>query len=189
MLSAESQPALYVYHQTFHVGGKAATRKAFIAALELSPFEDGIVLPHERTHAGPKLDRLRLLRILQVNTGQIFMLYPDPQNRVTAILDEAIAGQAPDIDAVEMYEADVRQQLWVVRDPATIAAVQHEMAPKRNLIIADGHHRYETALNYPRDAGTASRRSAQRGIQLLYGDPGQHGRSGAGHLAHPPRGL
>lgn len=148
VLSREATPALYVYHQTFAVNGQTYTRKATIAALKLSPFNQGIVLPHERTHSGPKLDRLRLLRTLQVNTGQIFILYPDPQNVVSAILDEAIAGHAPDIDALEVYEQNVRQQLWVVHDPDTIRAIEHKMAPKQNLIVADGHHRYETALDY-----------------------------------------
>jgi uncharacterized protein (DUF1015 family) len=94
------------------------------------------------------VDRLRLLRATGVNMGQIFMLYPDPANRVTTILDEAVADRGPDAEAVEMFERDVRQQLWVVTDERVVEAVQEEMAPKRNLIIADGHHRYETALNY-----------------------------------------
>jgi uncharacterized protein (DUF1015 family) len=148
VLVQDVEPALYAYHQSFAIDGQARTRKGFVAALQLCPFEQGIVLPHERTHAGPKLDRLRLLRTLEVNTGQIFMLYPDPHNRIAAMLDAAIAGRAPDVDAVEMYEAGVRQQLWAVRDRETIRAVQAEMAPKRNLVIADGHHRYETALAY-----------------------------------------
>ena len=76
------------------------------------------------------------------------MVYPDPGNRVNALLDAAIAGRPPDVDVVELFEKDVRQQMWVVTDPGVIAAVQTEMAPKRNLIIADGHHRYETALNF-----------------------------------------
>jgi uncharacterized protein (DUF1015 family) len=155
ILARETQPALYVYHQTFTVDGQTRTRKNVIAALQLSEFGQGIVLPHERTHAGPKLDRLRLLRTLQANTGQIFVLYPDPQNRVTSILDAAIASQEPDIDLVEMFEKDVRQQVWVVTDPAVIRAVQDEMEPKRNLIIADGHHRYETALNYRQEMRAA----------------------------------
>jgi uncharacterized protein (DUF1015 family) len=83
-----------------------------------------------------------------VNTEQIFMLYPDPANEVNALLRQAISDRRPDIDVVEIYEHDVQQRLWVVTDPATIAAVQERMAPMRNLIIADGHHRYETALTY-----------------------------------------
>jgi uncharacterized protein (DUF1015 family) len=148
VLVEEPQPAIYAYHQTFTVDGTRGTRKGFVAALELSPFDAGIVLPHERTHAGPKVDRLRLLRAVEANLGQIFMLYPDPENRVSAILDAAIAGRVPDVDATELFESDVRQQLWAITDAETIRAVQDEMASKRNLIIADGHHRYETALNY-----------------------------------------
>jgi uncharacterized protein (DUF1015 family) len=148
VLLREDAPALYVYHQTFDLGGVQRTREGFIAAFALSPFEEGIVLPHERTHAEAKVDRLRLLRTLQVHVGQIFMLYPDRENRVAAVLDAAIESRAPDMGATEMYEDDVRQQLWVVRDPEIIGAVVEELAPKRNLIIADGHHRYETALTY-----------------------------------------
>jgi len=148
VLIREPQPAIYVYHQEFTVNGQKRVRKAYVAALELVPFDEGTVLPHERTHAGPKVDRLNLLRATQVNFGLIFMLYPDPENKVNAILDKAIADREPDIDVVELHEKDVRQRMWVVTDPEVIAAVRAEMAPKRNLIIADGHHRYETALAY-----------------------------------------
>ena len=142
-------PGLYVYHQTFTLpDGSVLTRRAFIAALELVEFSEGIVLPHERTLSGPKVDRLNLMRATSTNFGQIFMLYPDTENRINAIFDTAIAGRQPDADVREMFEQDVRQQLWVVNDPRVIAQVVAEMAPKRGLIIADGHHRYETALNY-----------------------------------------
>jgi uncharacterized protein (DUF1015 family) len=142
-------PALYVYHQTFTLpDGTELTRRAFVAALELVEFEEGIVLPHERTLSGPKVDRLNLMRATDTNFGQIFMLYPDAENSINAIFDAAIAGREPDADVREMFEQDVRQQLWVVNDPEVIAQVVAEMAPKRGLIIADGHHRYETALNY-----------------------------------------
>ena len=148
VLIREEKPAVYVYHQSFMIDGVPYTRKGFIAAFELCPFGEGIVLPHERTHAGPKVDRLHLTQSIAANVGQIFMLYPDPQNQVSGLLDVAIAGKAPDLEAHEMYEQDVRQQMWVVTDPATIESVQAEMSSKRNLIIADGHHRYETAINY-----------------------------------------
>ena len=157
VLVQEEKAALYVYHQTFTIDGETRTRKGFVAAFELSAFDRGIVLPHERTHAGPKVDRLRLLRALQVNMGQIFVLYPDPENSVSATLDAVIAGREPDIDVVEMFESGVQQQLWVVSDQAPIRAVQQEMAPKENLIIADGHHRYETALSYRDEMRTRHR--------------------------------
>ena len=88
------------------------------------------------------------MRATEVNFGQIFMLYPDPENRINAMLDAAVAGHKPDIDVRELFEADVRQQVWVVDDADVVAQVVAEMAPKRGLIIADGHHRYETAINY-----------------------------------------
>ncbi len=151
-LRRDPEPCFYVYHQTFTLpNGEERTRKAFIAALELAEFDEGIVLPHERTHAGPKADRLNLMRATEANFGQIFMLYPDAENRINALFDAAIAGREPDVDVRELFEKDVRQQLWVVRDLAVIARVVAEMAPKRGLIIADGHHRYETALNYRRE--------------------------------------
>jgi uncharacterized protein (DUF1015 family) len=145
VLIPEDKAAIYVYHQSFD---NAKTRRGFIAAFELSPFGAGIVLPHEQTHAGPKVDRLRLLSTLPVNLGQIFMLYPDLGNQLNGILDAAIAGRAPDVELFEMYEQDVRQRLWVVTDQVVIDSVCREMSTKRNLIIADGHHRYETALAY-----------------------------------------
>jgi uncharacterized protein (DUF1015 family) len=141
--------AFYVYHQTFTLhDGTLLTRKAFIAALELVQFAEGIVLPHERTLSGPKIDRLNLLRATETNFGQIFMLYPDKRNRINALFAAAVAGRKPDADVRELFEKDVRQQLWVVSDPEVVAQVVAEMAPKRGLIIADGHHRYETALNF-----------------------------------------
>lgn len=148
-LLRDTEPALYVYHQTFTLpNGTERTRKAFITALELVEFDAGIVLPHERTLSGPKMDRLNLLRATETNFGQIFMLYPDAENRINALFDAAIAGREPNADVWELFEKDVRQQLWVITDPNVIAQVVAEMAPKHGLIVADGHHRYETALNY-----------------------------------------
>ncbi len=148
-LLGDTRPALYVYRQTFTLpDGSERTRKAVVAALELVEFDEGIVLPHERTLSGPKVDRLNLLRATEVNFELIFMLYPDRENRVNALLDAAISQRPPDADLRELFEKDVRQQMWVVPEPPVIAAVQKEMAAKRGLIIADGHHRYETALNY-----------------------------------------
>ncbi|RLD11022.1 MAG: DUF1015 domain-containing protein [Chloroflexota bacterium] len=148
VLVQEEHPALYVYHQTFPLpGGGEVTRKAFITAFELAEFDEGIVLPHERTHAGPKVDRLNLTRATETYFGNIFMLYPDPENKVDALLAKDL-NREPDIQAKELHEKDVLHKIWVVTNQDVIDTVVAEMAPKRNLIIADGHHRYETALNY-----------------------------------------
>jgi uncharacterized protein (DUF1015 family) len=148
ILIRDEKPAYYVYHQTFPLpSGEFITRKAFICAFELSEFNEGIVLPHEKTHAGPKVDRLNLTRAIETYFGNIFMLYPDQENQIDSIFDTAVQCP-PDIKARELYEKDVLHQVWVVTDPEIIRQVDQEMAPKTNLIIADGHHRYETALNY-----------------------------------------
>ena len=143
----EEKPAIYVYHQEFELNGEKIIRKAMITALELARFEEGIILPHERTHDGPKMDRLNLTRATEAYFGNIFILYPDAENKIDAILDAAIQ-RDPDIDVRELFEKDVRQMLWVVTDEETLSAVQAEVAPKKGLIIADGHHRYETAIAY-----------------------------------------
>jgi uncharacterized protein (DUF1015 family) len=148
VLVRDPQPAVYVYHQSFPVRGALTTRRGFIAAFALTAFGEGIVLPHERIHAGPVADRLRLLRATELNLGQVFVLYPDTERRVAETLERAIVGRAPDVEAREMHESEVRQRLWVVHDRETIDAVAAQMAPMRRLIIADGHHRYETALAY-----------------------------------------
>ena len=146
ILMREQTPALYVLHQTFTLpNGSTRTRQGLIAALALSRFDEGVVLPHERTLSGPKVDRLNLMRATAVNFGHIFMLYPG--NHINELLGAAIE-EEPGFELHELFEHDVRQRFWAVTDPQVIQAVVEEMASKRNLIIADGHHRYETALNY-----------------------------------------
>lgn len=148
VLIREQQPAFYAYEQTFTVGDGTFTRLGLIAAVELVDFDEGIILPHERTHSGPKEDRLRLLSTLQANTEQIFILYPDEKNAINDLVRQAIQERDPAIDVVEIKESDVQQRVWPITDPAILQAIQHEMDPKRGLIIADGHHRYSTGLNY-----------------------------------------
>lgn len=148
VLMREEQPAFYAYEQTFTVEGAAYTRLGLIAAVELVDFAEGVILPHERIHAGPKEDRLRLLNTLEANTEQIFILYPDAENTVNRLIRQAIGNRAPDFDTVELFESDVRQRVWAITDPGAVAAIEAEMAPMRGLIIADGHHRYSTGLTY-----------------------------------------
>jgi uncharacterized protein (DUF1015 family) len=142
ILKREDTPALYVLRQSFTLpDGMEKTRQGLIAALELVPFDEGTVLPHERTHSGPKVDRLKLMRATEVNFGHIFMLYPG--DRINELLNEAVE-RAEGFEARELFERDVLQQFWPVTDAETIAAVREEMAPKRNLIITATRRRSTT---------------------------------------------
>lgn len=145
VLVRDGEPAFYVYHQEFDapsIGRK--TRKGFICTVRVTPFENGVVLPHEKTLSKPKEDRLRLMRATKTNFGQIFMLYPDEQNAVYGLLEPFARGRA-EMEAVE--EGSVKHRVWTVRDGDVIDKVVSAMKDKI-LFIADGHHRYETALDY-----------------------------------------
>jgi uncharacterized protein (DUF1015 family) len=145
-LREDGEPAIYRYQQTFSfdvgTGARSYTRKGFIALIELSPFSDRIVLPHEHTLSGPKVDRFKLIQATQAHFSQIFTLYRDPQGEAEAALERVTTG-APTIDATT--PDGCRHQLWVVTDLASIAAVAKALAPKQ-VMIADGHHRYETMV-------------------------------------------
>jgi len=139
-------PSLYAYFQEYTVPGTSErrVRKGFIAVGRIEDYSAGVVFRHEQTLSGPKADRMELLRHTQTHTGQIFMLYNDPAARVDALLDLA----AQDTAQVEVRdEYDVVHRLWPVTDARTIETIQRELAGKK-LVIADGHHRYETAMAY-----------------------------------------
>jgi uncharacterized protein (DUF1015 family) len=146
ILIRDRAPALYILRQTFRLpDGRRLARQGLIAAMELTRFDEGIVLPHERTLSGSRRDRLNLLRSVATNFSSVFILYPGGSiNDLVAPITE----QPPVWEARELLEHEVLQQFWVVTEPEVIAAVAEELAPRRNLIIADGHHRYETSLAY-----------------------------------------
>jgi uncharacterized protein (DUF1015 family) len=139
-------PAFYAYSQEYTVPGsdQRRTRRGFIGAGKLEDYSAGVVFRHEHTLSAPKADRLELLRHTRLHTGQLFMLYADPQQRVDAILREAESGGS----ATELRdEYGVTHRLFVISDPGRTAAITAAMEEQK-LVIADGHHRYETALNY-----------------------------------------
>jgi uncharacterized protein (DUF1015 family) len=142
VLVRDSDPTIYVLHQDFEVAGQKKTRKSFVAAIRVDEFEKGTVLPHERTLSKPKADRLSLLRATRADYEQIFMLYDDPQGVVERALTPT--GE-PLMKATDDY--GVVQKVWAISDPAKLAAVRKALADKV-VLIADGHHRYETALNF-----------------------------------------
>ena len=149
ILRKEQQPSLYAYFQEFAVPGTGETlvRKGFIGLGAVEDYEAKIVHRHEQTLSGPKKDRRQVLEHTKAHFGQIFMLYPDPDRRVDAILDRAAAAE-PAADVKDEY--DVRHTLYKISDEGTIAELQQILGDKK-LVIADGHHRYETALAFRND--------------------------------------
>jgi uncharacterized protein (DUF1015 family) len=146
ILVRDTKPGIYVYSQEYTVPGTSErrTRSGFIALGRVEDYSAGVVFRHEHTMTGPKADRLELLRHTRTHTGQLFMLYTDPRRQVDALLAEATSG-APPVEARDEY--DVVHRLCPVFDAGVIAAVRQAMADQK-LVIADGHHRYETAVAY-----------------------------------------
>jgi len=142
VLVRETEPSLYAYHQTYTFEGQQLTRKGVIALGRLEPEK---VHAHEKTLKGPKEDRLRLMRATEANFGHIFMLYDDPGRTTETLLADACECSEP---LIEAEDADGNlHRVWRVTDPSVIDAIQHALEDK-DLYIADGHHRYETAVNY-----------------------------------------
>src|SRR5947207_6026863 len=140
-------PAFYAYIQEYTVPGteERRTRRGFIGAGKLEDYSARVVFRHEHTLSGPKADRLELLRHTKTHTGQLFMLYSDAEKRIDALLADAETAAAPVTEMRDEY--GVMHRLWVIAEPQRLAAIQKAMADQK-LVIADGHHRYETALNY-----------------------------------------
>jgi uncharacterized protein (DUF1015 family) len=146
ILVQDRTPSIYVYAQDYLVP-RTQTRRTRIGLIALGRVEDysaGVVFPHERTHTAPKADRMELLRQMRAQTGQLFMLYDDTSRKIETLLEDIARRNA----AIEMRdEFDVLHRLWPVSDADTIRRIETAMAPQK-LVIADGHHRYETALNF-----------------------------------------
>ncbi|MFI5102731.1 MAG: DUF1015 domain-containing protein [Terriglobales bacterium] len=145
VLRQDPEPSIYRYSQTFMLPGSQAQaeRRGFIALGRIEKYSAGVVFRHEQTLAKPKADRLDLLRATRAHFGQIFMLYGGG-GKVDALLDSAAARDAH-VEVTDEY--DVVHRVWKISDPAVIASIQAKMREKM-LIIADGHHRYETAVAY-----------------------------------------
>jgi len=146
VLRRDPDPSLYRYSQTFKVPGTGvqAERVGFIGLGRIEDYSAGVVFRHEQTLAKPKADRLDLLRASRAHFGQIFMLYSGG-GKVDSLLDSAAPDLSPDIEVTDEY--DVVHRVWKISDASIITSVQQQMRD-RKLIIADGHHRYETALAY-----------------------------------------
>lgn len=157
VLTRDSSAAFYIYHQSFEHEGRTFTRKKFTARLRLASFSEGIVLPHERTFGGPKEDRLALMKATRCNLSPIFGLFSDPENKVASAFSKELGRKADYHATLE----GVENRVWIVSDPSVHRRIAEEMRDKK-VYIADGHHRYGTALLY-RDhvAGETGGLSAQ----------------------------
>jgi uncharacterized protein (DUF1015 family) len=144
-LVRDAAPALYYYEQEFSIPGKRTyVRKGFLGALRLSAFGEGEVFPHERTLSRPKEDRLALMRVTDAHMSPIFGLFSDPADGVLKSLRSGMA-PAPDLAAVD--DLGVKHRVWTVAQPKAVLGAIEGMAGK-GVFIADGHHRYETALAF-----------------------------------------
>jgi len=146
ILKQDPDPGIYAYSQTFTVPGTRdlQERRGLIALGRIHDYADGVVHRHEQTLSKPRADRLNLLRATRAHFGQIFMLYSDPGNEIDALLKSRME-EDPDISLLDEYET--LHRVWRIHDPVLIRALQEKMRDKK-LLIADGHHRYETALAY-----------------------------------------
>ncbi len=145
ILRRDPEDGIYLYEQEFSVGEEhRITRRGLMAPMRLSSYEEKVVFPHERTFAKYREDRLRLMRACPANLEPIFAFYPGSDQGIRALLDQG-TDTDPQIQLVD--EDGIRHRLWILREPSAVAALIQALRD-RPVIIADGHHRYETALNF-----------------------------------------
>ena len=143
VLARDAKPALYIYEEEYVIDGVKKAVRGIISLVKIEEFEKGVIMPHEFTLSKPKADRLNLIQATHSNISTIYSLYTDSGSRTSSKL-ELLTKRAPDVEAVE---GDCVHRLWVIDDETDVAALCHDFE-KRNLYIADGHHRYETSLKY-----------------------------------------
>jgi uncharacterized protein (DUF1015 family) len=170
-LRRDSAPSLYACSQEFTVPGtdQRRVRRGFLGLLGLEDYSAGVVFRHEQTHTAARADRLELLRHTRAHTGQLMMLFDDAEGRVTSLLDPVMR-MAPEHEVKDEY--GVVHRLWPVSDPAAVAALVRALADQK-LLIADGHHRYETSLAYrsecrARGAGSSPEAPEEKTLVTLF---------------------
>ncbi len=167
ILAVDPNPSAYVYRQVFTSDGQELDRLALFASLRLAPFEDGDVLPHERTHAGPKRDRLALTLATRTQLSPIFMIARDRDGEFL-LLERDVVAKPPDVQAVT--PDGIRHELWIVGDER--ARKLCGAAGSHPLLIADGHHRYETALAVAETLGDDVKAASLLTCVVSQQDPG-----------------
>jgi uncharacterized protein (DUF1015 family) len=148
VLVNEEKPSVYLYEQEFEARGETKVRSGFIAGVQANDYSKGEVLPHEETLPKHKADRLNLMKATLANFSPIFGLYADPDHSIETVLNKAKGNQKPDAEVTD--EQGVMNRLWVVSDENAVQYVVDQMASKK-VFIADGHHRYETAVNFGKE--------------------------------------
>ncbi|MFA4884973.1 MAG: DUF1015 domain-containing protein [Desulfotomaculaceae bacterium] len=163
VLTQESRPAFYLYEQEFTLGGEKKIRSGFFSGVKLEPYEKGVILPHEETMPKHKADRLALMHACEASFSPIFGLYADRENTVISAMRERIKNIDPDVDFTD--EDGDSHRMWVITDSQAIGRVQQAMSDKR-IFIADGHHRYETALNYKKERESSAGRLENNAVSV-----------------------
>ncbi|HNV85819.1 MAG TPA: DUF1015 domain-containing protein [Candidatus Omnitrophota bacterium] len=156
VLSKDDRPAFYLYEQIFGYPSRPAekkTRMALFARIRLEEFSEGNILPHERTYSKPKADRLALLNATETSLSPVFGLYEDADGELRKLFGEC-RKNAPSRKVENVLEASHR--LWEITDPAAVRKIS-ALFEKKKIVIADGHHRYETAVNHRNESGVDPR--------------------------------
>jgi len=164
ILLKEKKPAFYLYDQHFTCDGKKYVRKGFFCGVALSPFEEGKIIPHEATMHSPKADRLELLRHCEANFSPIFGLFKDKNKTVDGLVDTYKSVQEPVISFAD--DDGQLHKVWAVTDERLIESLRSFFIDK-NIYIADGHHRYETALQFYQEKSTLEKSKERYGYTLM----------------------
>lgn len=152
-MAQSETPAMFAYRQTFEFHGESYQRCGMVATVDTVPFgnrEGGGILAHEQTFGGPKEDRMALMKATQCQTSPIFGLHPDEKGEAVKILHSVMDSRKPDMTA-DMGDG-IKQEIWAISDASTIASYKQALEGE-DIFVADGHHRYNTALNYLESLG------------------------------------
>lgn len=172
VLKQDTAPALYVHDHEFVIGKERVRRRGVYGALRLHAADEGVVMPHELTFPKPLADRIALLRATRTNTSAVFGLYADTPGEVAAAIARGVEGSRPLAEATVGQE---QHRLWAIGDRLLLGEIRDAFA-KRRIYIADGHHRYETALAYLAERGANAPADAPVRYTLAYlsamDDPG-----------------
>ncbi len=145
VLVQDDETGIYPYYLEFEDEGKRAVRRGFIAAIKIEDFSEGKVLPHELTFAKHKEDRLKLTKATDANLSPVFAVYSDPDGGIEEQIHDKVSNTPPIINALS--GEGVRSKLWKITEPGLLESISNALVGS-TVLIADGHHRYETALNY-----------------------------------------